>query len=171
MEWLRANSKAAKVNATAGRFYTGYTVNNALGFSAFVFNDTHNLLNGNAAANRHLISATQPVDWQPGQYLIFRWLAQQPNVGGNAAQKLAVNDIQLTLRPPQSLHPSRFSGSPLSGWLRAGIGKPALAGFPFWADTLCSSCYSCKTRVSGASYTSCTRRSAVFTASPSGKSA
>lgn len=85
-------------------FYTGYTVpaNNALDFSAFVFGGSVSALDGNATANRKLLSANQPVDWSPGQYLVLRWLAPQPNVGGNVQTMLAVDDVQITATPEPS---------------------------------------------------------------------
>ena len=99
-----ADQTIAPNGGNGGNFYAGYSVpaGNALDFSPFVFTNSGGSstpLDGTDPANRQLRSATQSVNWLAGQYLVLRWLAAQPGVGGNVSSMLAVDDVIVTTTP------------------------------------------------------------------------
>jgi hypothetical protein len=49
-------------------------------------------LDGDAAANRQLLSSTQPIAWAPGEYLVLRWFVDY--YFGRTQAMIAIDDLK-----------------------------------------------------------------------------
>jgi hypothetical protein len=80
-------------------FYNGYTnpQNGALDFTALQFGTSTLPLDGDASSNRMLLSSTQQLDWQPGEYLVLRWFDDY--YFGKIQAMLAIDDLQFSATP------------------------------------------------------------------------
>jgi hypothetical protein len=108
-------------------FYNGYsTAGGDLDFGALRFGSDTLPLDGDASANRQLRSSTQPVNWQPGEYLVLRWFDDYHF--GETQAMLGIDDLQFTAVPEPSAASLLAAGVILSGlglWIRRR--KAALA--------------------------------------------